>query len=404
LKALDLNDLGVPAKLDAAVALAAHEIADEGYRFPFGDAVSLDPNIGYRNTPYVVNQLAGAYIEVPDFLDSRHTVANAGDAEAYADRVDAYAKALNGETERLAHDRGAGVVAPDFVVDKTIAIIGGGAAQKADETTVVSSLTKSAAKAGIDAKIVDRVRQTVASGVLPALQRQLEELKRHRAVAKSDAGAWHLPDGEAYYRWTLKAGTTTDRTPQEIHQLGLDQVKAIQARMDSIMAKQGMTGGTVGERMAALGKDPKQLYPNTAAGREQLLAYLNNRVADVRGRLPRAFATLVPGKLIIKRVPPEIEAGAPGGYAAAGSIDGSVPGQYYINLRDTAEWPRFTLPTLTYHEGIPGHIWQGEYANRMALIRSMLAFNAYSEGWALYAEQLADELGVYVDDPMGQLG
>ena len=117
-------------------------------------------------------------------------------------------------------------------------------------------------------------------------------------------------------------------------------------------------------------------------------------MADVRGRLPRAFATLVPGNLIIKRVPPEIEAGAPGGYASAGSIDGSVPGQYYINLRDTAEWPRFSLPTLTYHEGIPGHVWQGEYANKMPLIRSMLAFNAYSEGWALYAEQLADELGV----------
>ena len=404
LKALDLKDLDVPAKLDAAVALAAHEITDQGYRFPYGDVVNLDPNIGYRNTPYVVNQLGGAFIETPDFLSSRHAITSAEDAVAYADRVDAYAKALDGETERLAHDRGAGVIAPDFVLDKTIAIIGGGAGQKPDDTTVVSSLQNSATKAGIDPKIVDRVRQSVASAVLPALQRQLEELKLHRASAKSDAGAWHLPDGDAYYAWALKAGTTTDRTPQDIHQLGLDQVKAIQARMETIMTKQGMTGGTVGARMAALGKDPKQLYPNTAAGREQLLAYLNGRVADVRGRLPRAFATLVPGKLIIKRVPPEIEAGAPGGYAAAGSIDGSVPGQYYINLRDTAEWPRFSLPTLTYHEGIPGHVWQGEYANKMPLIRSMLAFNAYSEGWALYAEQLADELGVYADDPMGQLG
>src|SRR4029453_13739962 len=222
-----------------------------------------------------------------------------------------------------------------------------------------------------------RVKRSMATGVHRALQRQLEELKRHRAVATSDAGVWHFKDGDAYYRWALKAGTTTNRSPEEIHQLGLEQVKAIQARMEAVMAKQGMNGGTVGERMAALGKDPKQLYPNTAAGREQLLAYLNGRVAEIRGRLPKAFATLVPGNLIIKRVPPAIEAGAPGGYAAAGSIDGKVPGQYYINLRDTAEWPRFTLPTLTYHEGIPGHVWQGEYANRMPLIRSMLAFNAY---------------------------
>ena len=404
LKELDLSDLGVPANLDAAVALAGHELADEGFRFPFGDTVILDPNIGFRNTPYVVNQLGGAFIDFPDFLNSRHTVANEQEALAYADRVDAYARDLDGETERLAHDRGAGVVAPDFTLDSTLRIISGGVAEKPEESSVVTSLRDAVAKAGLDTKIVDRVTQSMATKVLPALQRQLDELKKHRAAATSDAGVWHFKDGDAYYQWALKAGTTTTRTPDEIHQLGLEQVKAIQARMDQIMAKQGITGGTVGERMAALGKDPAQLYPNTAAGREQLLAYLNGRIADIRTRLPRAFATMVPGRLVIKRVPPAIEAGAPGGYAAAGSIDGKVPGQYYINLRNTAEWPKFSLPTLCYHEGIPGHIWQGEYANRMPLIRSMLAFNAYSEGWALYAEQLADELGVYDDDPLGQLG
>jgi uncharacterized protein (DUF885 family) len=404
LKRLDLSDLGISANLDAAVARAGHELADEGFRFPFGDAIVLDPNIGFRNTPYVVNQLGGAFIDFPDFLNSRHTVSSEADAVAYADRVDAYARDIDGETERLAHDRAAGVIAPDFTLDSTLKIIGGGAAEKPDQSGVVASLEKPVAKAGLDSKIVDRVKQSMAEKVQPALQRQLEELKKHRAAATSDAGVWHFKDGDSYYRWALKAGTTTNRSAEELHQLGQEQVKAIQSRMDEIMRKNGMAGGTVGERMAALGKDPKQLFPNTAAGREQLLAYLNGRVADIRARLPRAFATLVPGRLIIKRVPPTIEAGAPGGYAAAGSIDGKVPGQYYINLRDTAEWPKFSLPTLTYHEGIPGHIWQGEYANRMPLIRSMLAFNAYSEGWALYAEQLADELGVYADDPLGQLG
>jgi len=400
LQQFDALDLSKPADLNAAVAREAHQIAVDGFGFGFGDAINLDPNIGYRNTPYVVNQLGGAFIDFPDFLDSRHSVTNEQEAVAFADRVDAYAKDVDGETERLAHDRGLGVVAPDFTLDKTIGIIGAGAAEKPDESGVVKSL----AKAKADGKILDRVKQSMATGVIPALQRQLEELKRHRAVATSDAGVWHFKDGEAYYRWALRAGTTTNRTPQDIHQLGLDQVKTIQARMEGIMQKQGLTGGTIGARMAALGKDPAQLYPNTAAGREQLLAYLNGRIADIRTRLPRAFATMVPGRLIIKRVPPSIEAGAPGGYAAAGSIDGKVPGQYYINLRDTSEWPKFSLPTLCYHEGIPGHVWQGDYANRMPLIRSMLAFNAYSEGWALYAEQLADELGAYADDPLGQLG
>ena len=405
LRELDFSDLSDPNKLNGAVALQAHEIAQAGYAFPFGDPLVLDPNNGFRNTPYVVNQLGSSYSDLPDFLESRHTIASAEDAVAYADRVDAYGRNVDGETERLKHDRGIGVVAPDFNLDKTIGIIGGGAAEKPEQSAVVATLRKKLTDAGLsDEKLIDRVAQSMATKVIPALQRQVEELKQHRAVATADAGVWHFKDGDAYYRWALKAGTTTDRTPEDIHQLGLDQVKEIQGRMDGIMRKQGLTGGSVGARMAALGKDPAQLYPNTAAGREQLLAYLNGRIADIRTRLPRAFATLVPGRLIIKRVPPSIEAGAPGGYASAGSIDGKVPGQYYINLRDTAEWPKFSLPTLCYHEGIPGHVWQGDYANRMPLIRSMLAFNAYSEGWALYAEQLADELGVYADDPLGQLG
>jgi len=405
LRRMDLADLSQPDKLDGAVALQAHELAQAGYAFPFGDPLVLDPNNGFRNTPYVVNQLGSSYTDLPDFLDSRHTIASADDAVAFADRVDAYARNVDGETERLKHDRGIGVIAPDFNLDKTIEIIGGGAAETPEQSAVVATFKKKMSEAKLsDDKLVERVTQAMGAKVIPALQRQVEELKQHRAAATSDAGVWHFKNGDAYYRWALQAGTTTTRSPQEIHQLGLDQVKEIQGRMATIMQKQGLTGGTVGERMAALGKDPAQLYPNTAAGREQLLAYLNGRIADVRTRLPRAFATMVPGRLIIKRVPPAIEAGAPGGYAAAGSIDGKVPGQYYINLRDTSEWPKFSLPTLCYHEGIPGHIWQGDYANRMALIRSMLAFNAYSEGWALYAEQLADELGVYADDPLGQLG
>jgi uncharacterized protein (DUF885 family) len=404
LRRIDLSDLARPAALDTAVALAANEITEEGYRFNFGDVVNLDGNFGYRNTPYVVNQLSGAFVELPDFLESRHLVTNAEEAEAFADRVDAYARTLDGETGRMAHDRGVGVVAPDFLLDKTLKMVRGGAAVKPDDHGLVKTMAAAAAKGNLGKAVVDRVRASVATGVLPALARQVAELQRHRAIANANPGVWDLTHGEAYYRWTLKAATTSRLTPQEIHALGREQNRVILERMDAIMVKQGVTGGTVGERYAALSKDPKYLFPNTAAGREQLLAYINGKVADIRGRLPRAFATLVPGRLVVKRVPVELEATAPGGYAGAGTLDGSVPGQYYINLRDTAEWPRFSLPTLTYHEGIPGHIWQGEYSNRAPLIRSLLAFNAYSEGWALYAEQLADELGVYDDDPLGALG
>jgi uncharacterized protein (DUF885 family) len=134
------------------------------------------------------------------------------------------------------------------------------------------------------------------------------------------------------------------------------------------------------------------------------MALLNGRVADIRTRMPRAFRTLVKGNVEVKRLPLAEEPGAPGAYGGAGSIDGTIPGRLWINLRTTDLWTRYSLPTLAYHESIPGHAWQGEYTHRMPTIRTLLAFNAYSEGWALYSEQLADELGVYDDDPVGRLG
>jgi uncharacterized protein (DUF885 family) len=193
-------------------------------------------------------------------------------------------------------------------------------------------------------------------------------------------------------------------TPDEIHARGREELRELQSRMDTILRKEGFTQGTVGERMTALGKDPRFGFSEDDAGRARLMAYLNSRVADMRTRLPRAFATLVPGNFEIKRMAPEVEPGAPGAYGGAGSIDGKVPGKFWINMHKMSVFTTYNTPTLTYHESLPGHVWQGEYTFKLPLCRSLLAFNAYSEGWALYAEQLADELGVYDDDPFGRLG
>ena len=402
LKAIDLGPLGAATRNDVGVVRTAHELAVEGFAFPFGDVVSLSQQWSYRNAPYVVAQNTGAFVEIPDFLDSSHTIETRADADAYLARLEGYAAALDGETARLSHDASIGVVAPAFLLDKTLKQMRGARAEPIAAWTVVSSIERRAEKLGGD--YGRRAAQIAAEKVAPALDRQIAELARQRAEATDDAGVWKLPQGDAYYAWALRAATTSRLTPDEVHELGLAQLSELDAQMDPLLRAQGLTQGTVGERMTALGKMPEHLFPNTDAGRKQILDYIAGRIADIRPRLPRAFATLVPGRLVVKRVPPEIEAGAPGGYAAAGTIDGSVPGQYYINLRDTSMWPRYALPTLTYHEGIPGHIWQGEYTYKLPLIRSLLAFNAYSEGWALYAEQLADELGVYEGDPLGRLG
>ncbi|MBA3676363.1 MAG: DUF885 family protein [Sphingosinicella sp.] len=402
LKAVDASGLSPATRIDLGVVQAAHELAVEGSRFPFGDVAVLNNQWSYRNGPYVVAQNIGAFVEIPDFLDSNHGIAARADADAYLARLEDYAGALDGETARLNHDGSLGVIAPAFLLDKTLKQMKSARAMPVGEWGLVGSLARRTAE--MQGDYARRAAQIVSDKIAPALDRQIAELERHRARANQDAGVWKLPDGEAYYAWALKTATTSVRTPEEVHQMGLHQLRELSAAMDPLLRAQGLTKGTVGERMTALGKDARFLFPNNDGGRTQILDYINGRVADVRKRLPKAFATLVPGNLIVKRVPPEIEAGAPGGYAAAGSIDGSVPGNYYINLRDTSIWPRYALPTLTYHEGIPGHIWQGEYTYKLPLIRSLLAFNAYSEGWALYAEQLADELGVYEEDPIGRLG
>jgi uncharacterized protein (DUF885 family) len=401
-RSVDRPRLSASALLDLEVTETAHRTAAEGFRFPYGEIATLNANWSYRNSPYALAQNFGAFVETPDLLDSNHVIAAPADAAAYLERMRAYAAQLDGETERLRHDAGLGVILPSFLLDKTIHQMRTARAKPVGEWGLVTSLARRTI--GMSGDLAGRGARLAAAEVAPAMDRQLVELARQRALADSRAGCWKLPQGDGFYAWCLRAGTTTNRTPDEVHRIGLAELAELQARMEPILRAQGLTQGSVGARMTALGKDPKYLFPNTDAGRAQILAYLNGRVADIRTRLPRAFATLVRGNLVIKRVPPDIEAGAPGGYAAAGTIDGSVPGNYYINLRDTSIWPRHALPTLTYHEGIPGHVWQGEYTYKLPLIRSLLAFNAYSEGWALYAEQLADELGVYDGDPDGRLG
>ncbi|OAN55513.1 DUF885 domain-containing protein [Sphingobium sp. TCM1] len=402
LRAIDLAPLSPATRTDVEVVLAAHELAADGFAFPFGDMAMMNSNWSYRNSPYAVAQNTGSFVETPDFLDSNHPVTNRADADAYLARLAAYAANLDGETERLRHDAGIGVVAPAFLLEKTLRQMTSVQGQPLDQWTAVASLARRTKDMPGDHAA--RAEAIVRERVAPALARQISELQRQRALATMDAGVWKLPQGEAYYGWALRAGTTTTMTPEEVHRLGLDQLAALQSEMDRLLKGLGMTKGTVGERMTAMGKDPRYLFPNDDNGRQQILSFIDGRLADIRTRLPRAFATLVPAKLIVKRVPVEIEAGAPGAYAGAGSIDGSIPGNYYINLRDTGMWPRYALPTLCYHEGIPGHIWQGEYTYKLPLIRSLLAFNAYSEGWALYAEQLGDELGAYDGDVAGRLG
>jgi len=386
---------------DSIAYLLANSAAGAGFAY------------GTRNSfgggnPYVISQQDGAYQSVPEFLDSVHRVETAADAEAYLSRLSAFATALDQETEVARADAAKGVIPPVFLLDTVLEQMASMLATPAAEQRMVTSLATRAKARGLAGDWAGRATTIVAGSIYPALNRQLAIVGAMREKATADAGAWKLPQGDAYYRWLLQYSTSTDLDPETVHRMGLEQGADLDAKMDAVLKSQGLTQGSVGERLAALTKDPKQLFPNTDAGRAEAVAYVEQKIAELRRMMPRISNMQMKADLIVKRVPPDIEAGASLGYMNFASLDGSRPAIYYINLRDTANWPRYTIPSLSAHEGLPGHTWEGayiaEHRDDVPLISSLVGFNAFTEGWALYSEQLVDELGFYETDPFGRLG
>lgn len=379
--------------------LYAQEVGAEGGRFGYGR--------DYAN-PYVVSQQDGTVGNTGEFLNSQHLIETRDDAEAYLARLEQVDTALDQESDRIKDAAGKGVILPDFLLATTLKTAGDLRAQDAAATRLVTSLAQRAKAKGLDGDWAARATAIVAGQVFPALERQIAVLKAQQPRATHDAGVWKFPDGADYYRWSLKYNTTTGRTPAEIHKTGLDQGAEIDALMDGILKSQGYTQGTVGERMGALTRDPKLVFPNTDAGRAELIAFIEGKIAAIRPFIPKFSKLGLKAPVEVRRVPVEIQDGASLGYMNFAALDGSRPAIYYVNLKDTGAWPKYTLASLSMHEALPGHAWQGAYlAERSAevhTIASLMNFGAFTEGWALYSEQLADEVGLYADDPMGRLG
>jgi uncharacterized protein (DUF885 family) len=395
--------LNASDKITLGVVLSASRFSAAAAPMGYGTAGYGSPN------PYIISQLTGSYLGMPDFLDSQHPVKTKAEADAWIARVEGFAGQMGSEVERVKADAAKGVIPPNFIIDRALGQLRSFLKTPATETVLVAGLVRKAKEAGLDSDALGATcAKIVSEKVLPQYAAQVALMEDLRTKATSDAGVWKLPQGEAYYQAATGYWTTTKMTADEIHNLGVDLVKSLSSEMDGELKKLGMTQGPVGARMSALGKDPKYLYPNTEAGKEQLIADLNVQMAKLKASLPEVFATLAKADCEVKRIPAYTEAGAPGGYYQPPAPDGSRPGAYYINLRDTAAWPKWSLPTLTYHEAQPGHHLQISLAQEAAglpFLRSkLLWFGAYGEGWALYAEQLADELKMYEGDIAGRLG
>ena len=364
-------------------------------------------NIDSAQRPYPIYQQGGSYFSTPDFLNTAHTIDNAADAEAYLSRLQQFATTLDNDTAEQRAEAARGFLAPGWSIDLTLGQMRKLRDVPAEKSTLVGSIAGRTAEKNIPGDWTRRAIAIVNKAVYPALDRQIALMTQLRPTTKPGDGAARLPDGEAIYAEALRQATTTNFSPAEVHQMGLSQVAEISAALDTILRSQGYTKGGIGERLAALNADPRQLYPNSDAGRLELLASLNAGVKDMYARLPRAFATLPNQPLEIRRVPQEIQDGASNGYYRRAALDGSRPAIYFINLKDMGDWPKYTLPTLSYHEGVPGHHLQisiSQESKDIPTLRKLGFFSAYSEGWALYAEQLANELGVYDNDPLGRAG
>ncbi|MGX1745222.1 MULTISPECIES: DUF885 domain-containing protein [unclassified Brevundimonas] len=400
LKAFDQKGLSEAGALNYAIAAFGRETSAETARFDYGSGPG-------RPSPYIVTQLSGAYFSTPDFMDNQHRIEDAAGADAFLSRLEAFAGVLDGETAKVQEDAGLGVIPPDFIIDRMLPQIRTLRDTPAADMAMIKSLVRKAGAlnlSGYDA----RAAALVDEKVKPALARQIEALEVIRPKAVHDAGVWRLPDGEAFYAAGLKSNTTTTLSAKEIHAMGVEQVAEISAEIDAILKSQGYTQGTVGERVQALNKDPAQLFPNTDAGKEELLKWLNEQVAALEPKLPTVFGRLPKTHVEIRRVPVSIQSGAPGGYYQGPPLDGSRPGAYYINLRDSGNWPKFALPTLTYHEASPGHHLQvalQRESGELPQWRRAGGFSAFNEGWALYAEAVAaNDLDAYAADPLGRVG
>ena len=372
------------------------------------ETAAMRAELPFAGSPYIVAQNGGAYFNVPDFMTNQHRLETTADAEAFLSRLKAFAVQLDQESARLQADAEAGITLPAVIMDKTLTQLKTLRDTPAAEMAMVQALVRKTGEKSLAGDWGPRAAVIVDEEIKPALTRQIAVFEAQRPTASDDVGVWRLPQGERLYNLGIRGYTTTTYTGAEIHEIGLQQVAAIQAEIDAILKSLDMTEGTVGERVNALGRDPQHLWPNTDEGKVALIASLNEMVAAITPRLPEVFSTLPQAPVEIRRVPVSIQIGAPGGYYQAASLDGSRPGAYYINLRDTANRPKWSLPTLTYHEAVPGHHFQisvAREAGTLPIYRRASGFSAYNEGWALYSERVAaDDLNMYEGNPLGRIG
>ena len=376
-----------------------------------------DFSIGYIDvwmglSPFIVNQINGPLIDIPRIMQNDQPITSEQEALDYINRLGKFDQLIASIEEKLAFDTAQNWLPPKSTVTGALRYLVGFTKAEPKDHVFVTNFTDKISqipslstqqKQGLTEQVIEKVTKVV----YPAYRSIAKMTAQLAMKARKEAGVWAQPNGEAYYQEAIRQLGDSALTANEIHQVGLDEVTRISKAMHSILTEQGYTQGTVGARMVALNNEKRFLYQDSKAGREMLLADLNGYISEITQKMAPIFKTKPSYEVQVRAFPVEIQDGAPGGQYSPPAVDGSKPGIYWINLRDMKANPKFSLKTLTYHEANPGHHWQVALNMDQAslpFLRRIAPYNAYVEGWALYSEQIASELGLYDNDPFGDLG
>ena len=367
----------------------------------------------YEYGGYRVNQLSGPMVNLPQFLTDRHIVGDEKSFERYISRLNEFARVIAEVKIRVIDDRDNGTVPPDFVIEKTLlgmrSFIEDGAKQNPLFTTLPKKVENIDGLSDVRKdELSQQALNVIETKILPQYGEMIALFEELLTISNHDAGIWRLSNGEEIYRSALRSNNSTTLTADEIHQIGLSEVARIELEMEDILVGQGLSEGSVVSRIRYLMELPEHNFANTDEGRIEQIAYLNEVNAQIMASVEDYFITIPPQPLEIVRVPEYSQDSAPGGYYQPPALDGSSPGKFYINQKDTRDNPRWTLPTLMYHEGAPGHHFQlsaAQLIENVPFLRKVSPFTAYAEGWGLYSERIAaEDMGMYLDDPLGDLG
>ncbi len=407
LEAINRSALSDQEKVTFDVLWFAYDLARRQNDLGIGQASILS-----AGPPYAVNQLFGPQIDLPRLLIAQHPLRNQQDVLDWLERLSEIERVLEELATLTEHDAANGRSPPYFALEAISDSAYAFTNQDFDEHPILVSFAQRLE--GIDSLTENqrrvhnnKARSLMESSVYPAYQRFGHRIGTLVPKAGKDAGIWRIENGNEAYEIALQAWGADGLNAEDIHQIGLRDVARLHAQMDEILRSVGYNEGPVGQRMTALFQDPAYIVENTDAAKLELVAKLQLDVDQVLEIAPDWFDAIPEYDVQVRRIPIHEQDSAAGGYYTPPPLDGSRPGIFWVNLKDSADVPTFTLRSLVFHEAVPGHHFQAGASlsiPRLPLIQNLMWFGDYGEGWALYAEELAYEMGLYEGDQLGNLG